>query len=128
MTDESYMTSVMHYREQAEEQGNPYFMLGAGGSIYVLWAVASLAGALAGHLVTNPLKWGLDFAMPAAFLTMLLPQMRSLRVAIVVAVSAAVATLGYVLIPGKWYLILAVLAATATGTVLETVAEKRAAA
>lgn len=128
MTDESYLTSVMHYREQADGHGYPYFMLGAGGSIYVTWAIASLAGALAGHLIADPLKWGLDFAMPATFLTMLLPQMRSRRVAVVVTVSAVVATLGYVLIPGKWYLILAMLAATATGTVLETRAERRVAA
>lgn len=128
MTDESYLTSVMHYREQADGRRNPYFMLGAGGSVYVAWAIGSLAGALAGHLIADPLKWGLDFAMPATFLTMLVPQMRSRRVAVVVAVSAVVATLGYVLIPGKWYLILAVLAATATGTVLETRAERGVAA
>jgi predicted branched-subunit amino acid permease len=64
--------------------------------------------------------------MPAAFLTMLLPQIISRRIAAVVVVSAGVATASYVLIPGKWYIILAVVAATATGVVLETLAEKRA--
>jgi 4-azaleucine resistance transporter AzlC len=126
MTDESYVTSVTHYREQDDEQGNPYFMLGSGGTIYVVWAIASLVGALAGHAIADPLKWGLDFAMPAAFLTMLLPQIISRRIAAVVVVSAGVATASYVLIPGKWYIILAVVAATATGVVLETLAEKRA--
>lgn len=126
MTDESYVTSVTHYRDQANEQSNPYFMLGSGGSIYVLWFLASLVGALAGHSISDPLKWGLDFAMPAAFLTMLLPQIVSRRVAAVVLVAGAVATGAYVLIPGKWYIILAVVAATATGVVLESVAERRA--
>jgi predicted branched-subunit amino acid permease len=64
--------------------------------------------------------------MPAAFLTMLIPQIVSRRIAAVVAVSAVVATASYVLIPGKWYIILAVVAATATGVVLETRAERRA--
>lgn len=128
MTDESYITSVTHYRDQVEEQGNPYFMLGSGGSIYVAWAIASLVGALAGHAISDPLKWGLDFAMPATFLTMLLPQIVSRRMAVVVAVSAVVATASYVLVPGKWYIILAVVAATLTGVVLETRAERGVAA
>lgn len=127
MTDESYLTSVTHYREQDAEQGNPHFMLGSGGSIYVAWGIASLVGALAGHSIANPLKWGLDFAMPATFLTMLLPQVVSKRLAIVVAVSAVVATSAYVLMPGKWYIILAVVAATVTGVTLETLAEKKVA-
>ncbi|MBN2821982.1 MAG: AzlC family ABC transporter permease [Coriobacteriia bacterium] len=127
MTDESYITTVTHYRETPEEQGSPYFMLASGGSIYVVWAAASLVGALAGHLISDPLKWGIDFAMPAAFLTMLLPQVVSRRVAAVVAVAAVVGTASYVLIPGKWYIILAVVTGTFTGVILETLAQKRAA-
>ena len=128
MTDESYVTSVTHYRDQEAEQGNPYFMLGSGGAIYIAWAAASLIGALLGASISDPLRWGLDFAMPATFLTMLLPQVVSRRLAAVVAVSAVVATASYVLIPGKWYIILAVVAATATGVALETLDERRAAA
>jgi len=127
MTDESYLTSVTHYREVGEGQANPHFMLGAGGSIYVAWGIASLVGALAGNAISNPLQWGLDFAMPATFLTMLLPQIVSRRLAAVVIVAAVVATSTYVLVPGKWYIILAVVAATVTGVVLETLAERRAA-
>lgn len=128
MTDESYLTSVTHYRDQPEEQGNPRFMLGAGGSIYVAWAAASLVGALAGNSIANPLAWGLDFAMPATFLTMLLPQVVSRRVGVVVVVSAVVATATYVMVPGKWYIILAVVAGVATGVVMETLSDRRAAA
>ncbi|MFA5843499.1 MAG: AzlC family ABC transporter permease [Coriobacteriia bacterium] len=128
MTDESYLTSVTHYREQDEGRVSPYFMLGSGGFIYVAWAAASLVGALVGHAISDPLGWGLDFAMPATFLTMLLPQIVSRRLAAVVTVSALVATAAYVLVPGKWYIILAVVAATATGVILETRAEKRAVA
>lgn len=125
MTDESYVTTVTHYREKDEGQGSPFFMLGSGGSIYVAWAIASLLGALAGHSIVDPLKWGLDFAMPAAFLTMLVPQVVSRRTAIVIIVAATAATAAYAFIPGKWYIILAVVAGTVTGVVLETLAEKQ---
>lgn len=120
MTDESYVTSVTHFREQEAAQGNPYFMLGSGGLIYVVWAAASLVGALAGQAVQDPLRWGLDFAMPATFLTMLLPQVVSRRLLAVVGASAAVATAAYVLVPGKWYIILAVATGTLLGLVLES--------
>jgi 4-azaleucine resistance transporter AzlC len=128
MVDESYVTTITHYREQGEDQGNPYFMLASGSLMFVAWAITSLLGALAGHSISDPLKWGLDFAMPASFLTMLFPQIVSLRMAAVVAVAAVSATAAYVLVPGKWYILIAVIAATATGVALETWAEKRAAA
>lgn len=127
MTDESYLTSVTYYRDQDDEQGNPYFLWGSGGFIYVAWAAASLIGAVAGQSISDPLKWGLDFAMPATFLTMLVPQLMSRRLVVVIAVSAVVATATYVFVPGKWYIIVAVLTATLTGVVLEVLAERRAA-
>lgn len=127
MVDESYVATITHYREQGDEQGNPYFLLASGAFMYVVWALTSLAGALAGHAIADPLKWGVDFAMPATFLTMLLPQIVSRRMAAVLAVSAVVATAAYVYVPGKWYIILAVVAATATGVALETRDEKAAA-
>jgi branched chain amino acid efflux pump len=128
MCDEAYLLSIGHFGDQQVKQGNPYFMLGSGGLIYVMWAITSLVGAIAGHAVQDPLKWGLDFAMPATFLTLLVPQIVSTKVAIVVAASAAVATTSYLLIPGKWYIILAVLTGTFIGVMLETVEEKRSAA
>jgi len=128
MCDEAYLLSIGHYGEQRVSQGNPYFLLGSGATIYVVWAITSLVGAMAGHAVDDPMAWGLDFAMPAAFLTLLVPQIVSMRVAVVVAASAAVATASYLLIPGTWYMILAVLTGTVLGVTLETAAERKAAA
>jgi len=124
MVDESYLTTITHYREQGEPQGNPHFMLASGLLMYVTWAVASLIGAVAGDSVSDPLKWGLDFAMPATFLTMLLPQVVSRRLLAVVAAAALAAVTCFVLIPGKWYIIIAVAVGTITGVVLETRAER----
>ena len=126
MVDESYLTTITHYREQGEPQGNPHFMLAAGISMYVVWNLASLAGALAGHAISDPLKWGLDFAMPATFLTMLLPQVVSRRLLVVAATAAIAATASFVLIPGKWYIMIAVAVGVATGLALEIHAEGQA--
>lgn len=128
MSDESYLVSIGHYRDQRVTQGSPYFMLGSGATIYAVWALVSLVGALAGNAIHDPLRWGLDFAMPATFLTLLIPQLVSWRVGAVVGVTALVATASFILIPGKWYMIIAVVAGTLLGVILDTATEKRAVA
>jgi predicted branched-subunit amino acid permease len=123
MVDESYLVSVTHFREHGQDSGSRHFMLASASAMYFVWAASSLAGAMAGHAIADPLKWGLDFAMPATFLTLLLPQMVSLRLLVVVVVAATAATASYVLVPGKWYILIAVVAGTAAGLLLETLAE-----
>ena len=121
MADEVYLTTITHYREQGEKNGSPHFMLGSGVALYVGWAVTSLVGALVGGSIDDPLAWGLDFAMAATFITMLLPLVVSWRTLVVLATSAVTATVTFLYVPGKWYIIVAVLAATAVGVALEEV-------
>lgn len=128
MVDESYMISITHYREQGTPQGSPHFLLASGVTMYVMWFCSSLIGAVAGHSISDPLSWGLDFAMPATFLTMLLPQMMSRRLLAVVGLAAAASLAAFLLIPGKWYIIIAVVVGTAAGVALESRDEARAAA
>jgi 4-azaleucine resistance transporter AzlC len=128
ITDESYLTTVTHWQATDAEQGSPWFLLGSNTIMYVTWATFSLVGAIAGQSIPDPMRWGLDFAMPAAFLTMLLPQIVSRRVAVVVVVAAATATAGYILVPGTWYILIAAVVAVIVGVALETAEEKRAAA
>ena len=119
MADETYLVTITHYREQDEPQGNRHFMLGSASLMYVVWAVASLSGALIGQAISDPLKWGLDFAMPATFITLLVPQVVSWRMFAVVVAAGGAATASFLLIPGKWYIIIAVVVGTATGLLLE---------
>lgn len=48
-----------------------------GGTIFVLWNLATLAGALAGEQLGDPRDLGLDAAVGAAFLALLWPRLRS---------------------------------------------------
>ena len=119
MADETYLVTITHYRERGEPQGSGHFMLGSAALMYVAWAAASLCGALIGQAISDPLKWGLDFAMPATFITLLLPQIVSWRMFAVVIAAGGAATASFPLIHGKWYIIIAVVAGTATGLLLE---------
>ena len=63
-------------------------LLGIGLLFYPLWVGGTALGALAGDVVGDPERLGLDAAFPALFLALLVPQVRSRR-ALVAALLAA---------------------------------------
>ncbi len=62
--------------------------LSTGISVFVLWNLATLLGALAGEVLGDPRTYGLDAAVGAAFLALLWPRLRD-RTNRLVAVAAA---------------------------------------
>jgi 4-azaleucine resistance transporter AzlC len=64
-------------------------------SVFVLWNLATLVGAVAGNALGDPRTYGLDAAVGAAFLALLWPRLRS-RLHRLVAVAAAAVALGIV--------------------------------
>jgi predicted branched-subunit amino acid permease len=58
--------------------------------LWVLWNSSTLLGAWAGSEITDPQAWGLDAVIPAAFLALLLPQLRSRRPIVAASAAAAV--------------------------------------
>lgn len=48
-------------------------------SVFVLWNLATLLGALAGNTLGDPQTYGLDAAVPAAFLALLWPRLNTTR-------------------------------------------------
>ena len=68
-----------------------------GASVFVLWNLTTLLGALAGNALGDPKRYGLDAAAASAFLALLWPRLRA-REAQAVAVAAAFVAM--VLSPG----------------------------
>lgn len=62
-------------------------------AVFIGWNLATIAGALGAASLGDPAKWGLDAMVPAAFLALLWPRLRS-RLTIAVAVAAAVVAIG----------------------------------
>ena len=125
MTDENYAVTINHYQNSGRDEGDPWFMLGSSFGMYVFWIGSSIIGGLLGYSIKDPLSWGLDFAMPATFLSLLIPQIKSMRILIVILVSGASAVAAYLLIPGKWYIIIATVLAAVAGTTMEIMKERR---
>ena len=63
-----------------------------GGGVYLFWNFFTLAGALGAKAIGTPEAWGLDAAVPAAFLGLLWPRLTS-RATRIIALSAVVFSL-----------------------------------
>jgi len=91
LLDESTAMSVTRETRAAARLG----FLVTGVSIFVLWNLATLAGAVAGTTLGDPRRYGLDAAVGAAFLALLWPRLHR-RSNQVVALAAAAVALGVV--------------------------------
>jgi predicted branched-subunit amino acid permease len=87
LIDESTAMSVSRTTPAGARTG----FLVTGGSIFVLWNLFTLVGAVAGNAIGDPRTYGLDAAVGGAFLALLWPQLTSTfrRVVAVLAVAVA---------------------------------------
>lgn len=116
LTDESYALTISRIHK---DRYNHRYQLTVSITLYLAWFLATLAGVVLGGYITDPLAWGLDFAMPATFLVLLVPLVQDRTSMIVMLVSGIVAVSAALLLPGKWYIILACIAASVVGGILE---------
>lgn len=68
------------------------YLLGTELSLFVVWNLSTLVGALLSDAVPDPAAIGVDFVFPLAFLALLVPLLRS-RFELVIAVAAGLAAL-----------------------------------
>ena len=87
LIDESTAMSVTRTSTPAARTG----FLTTGVTIFVLWNLFTLGGALAGTAIGDPRSYGLDAAVGAAFLALLWPRFHDPTSRIVAAAAAAVA-------------------------------------
>ncbi len=80
--------------------------LSTGLSVFVLWNLSTLLGALAGRSIGDPRDYGLDAAVGGAFLALLWPRLRT-RTNQVVAVLAVAVALGLVPLTAAGFPVLA---------------------
>ncbi|MET3687218.1 4-azaleucine resistance transporter AzlC [Priestia megaterium] len=75
LTDESF--GVSSSKITKGEPINDRWMNGLNITAYVSWIIACTAGAIFGHLLSNPEAFGFDFALTAMFLALLVLQIES---------------------------------------------------
>ena len=88
LTDQAYALSVAEFAENDDRSRWKYY-LGAAGSLWIIWQVATIVGVVLGAGV--PEEWGLTFAVPLVFLALLVPAMKDRPSTVAGAVGGSVA-------------------------------------
>lgn len=118
LTDESFAVAVKRYSRMDDSANKHWYQLGSSLFMYVNWQICTLIGLTVGQMFPRIESWGLDFAMPATFIGMVLPYVRNRPMVLCVVVAAGVALLTNGL-PHKAGLMLASLAGVAAGVMAE---------
>ncbi len=66
---------------------NFWYAFGAGFSFYCIWQLASLTGILLGQNIPNLDRYGLDFAVAATFIAIVIPTIKKLSVLLTVLIA-----------------------------------------
>lgn len=69
---------------------NRWYALGGGLSFYIAWNLATLLGIVAGEALPNLTNLGLDFAVVATFIAILIPMIKNLSYLVCVGISLIV--------------------------------------
>ncbi len=83
--------------QQSEKQFDRWYALGAGLSFYLCWNLATLAGIIAGTHIPAINELGLEFAVAATFIAIVVPNIKSSPVLVAVLVSLILSVWCYAL-------------------------------
>lgn len=116
---------AMTMAEVHRGRGSLAFLLGTGALSWFAWIASTLAGRLAGALIDDPARYGLDFAFTATFLALLLGMWKGRADLVPWLVGSAAAILSARLIEGNWYIIIGGLIGSFAGALAETIKARR---
>ncbi len=100
---------------RSDPRAQRYAFWVTGLSLFVLWNLGTLAGALGGSAIGDPETLGLDAAVPAAFLALLWPRLAETRTRVVAIAGGLVATALVPLMPAGVPVLAAAPVAVAAG-------------
>ena len=95
-----------------------WFFFGSAVAMYSNWQLCTLIGIIAGQSVPDARGWGLDFAMVATFIGIVVPLLRT-RPMLIATVVAGISALAFHDMPNKLGLMVASLLGIAAGYIAE---------
>jgi 4-azaleucine resistance transporter AzlC len=116
MVDESWALTMGQIRAGTRDRA---FLIGAGFLMYLSWVTATGTGYLAGTAIGDLSRWGLDFAITAIFMALLIGMWRGRSDLWPWLVSAAVAIITWRFLPGTWYIVCGAVSGTVTGALVD---------
>jgi len=120
LTDETFAVAVSRYCQKDEAPDKHYYNLGSMVFMYTNWNLCTFIGLTAGKAFPGISNWGLDFAMPATFIGIVIPYLVSKPMWASVVTAGTVSILAGGL-PHKLGLMAAALAGVIMGLVCEKI-------
>jgi 4-azaleucine resistance transporter AzlC len=115
VTDESYAINMTRFRLGGWDRWRALVLHHTANTT---WFIASVTGALAGSLIPQG-AFGIDFALPAMFLALLVYQLQTRIHVITAMIAVVVSVVCYQIIPGDGYAVIAAVVAATCGYLLE---------
>jgi 4-azaleucine resistance transporter AzlC len=100
INDESFAVAVAR-----RNPPDPWVFIGSVLAVFGSFLAGMAVGTLLGGLVADPARWGLDFAFPAVFLSLVAMQLRGRTDWLIALVSAVVAVGVALVLPGHWHIV-----------------------
>lgn len=124
LTDETFAVAVIRWQHPDNSANKHWYQLGSMVFMYVNWNLCTVLGLLAGQMLQDIDGWGLDFAMVAAFIGMVIPYLkdRPNYCAVLVAGAGALVFNG---LPHKLGLMIATLLGIGAGVMAERLGDAR---
>lgn len=124
LTDESFAVVHRHYLlNDAPLVNKHWYFLGSCLAMYSLWFFCTLVGVVLGQALPSLGDWGLDFAMVATFIGIVVPLLRNQPMIVAALVASLVALAAHGL-PYKLGLMLAALLGVSAGVIAERLSGK----
>ena len=95
LTDESFAVVQQNYLQAEQQPYHQAYFLGSVGMMYTGWQVFTLLGVAFGQAVPELASWGLDFAMLATFIGIVVPQLKHKPQLCAALVAAAVSLISF---------------------------------
>ena len=111
--DESTGVALSQAPRGVEAMREGFWITGTG--VFIFWNIFTLLGALGAKALGNPASWGLDAAVPAAFLGLLWPRLRTNFLRVVAVASMVFAIVVTPLLPAGLPIITTVVVAVIFG-------------
>ncbi len=121
VTDESFAVNAARFRDGSWD---PPRALAMNQTANLAWVLSTVTGAYAGQLVPAG-AFGVDFALPAMFLALLVFQVRTRLHGVAAAMGGGVAVALYLAWPGNGYVVVATLAGATAAFALQRAATAR---
>jgi 4-azaleucine resistance transporter AzlC len=118
LTDESFAVHSVYFRQYGVSPPAELFALNH--SAHLAWIGGTMLGAwVGGHLALDTTTFGIDYALPAMFIALLVMQIDNWRRAAIAALAAAIGLSLYLIGMSQLYTILATVIAATVGAALK---------